>query len=68
MKWLERPGSKILSVPEERQSDQLILFSICKAELGELNGREREQHQTRRQILIPSPLQTEEEFPRNTVW
>ena len=53
-------------VPEERQSDQPILLSVCKAELGEVSGHEREQHQTKRQFLIPSPLQTKEEILRNT--
>merc|ERR1719323_1670298 len=73
--------------PEERQSDQPtwvpidkswwraqeILLSICEAELEEVDGHEREQHQTsddqiqltahqsRRQLLIPSPLQTNED-------
>ena len=49
---------------------QEILLSICKAELKEVNGHEHEQHQasdsqtqltthqSRRQLLISSPLQT----------
>ena len=48
--------------PEERQSDQPawvpVLLSICEAELEEVSGHEREQHQTRRQLPIPNPLQT----------
>ena len=60
-------GSKNPPVPEESQRDQPILLSICEAELGELSRRKHDQHQTRRQMLIPSPLQTEGEIPRNTV-
>ena len=49
---------------------QEILLSVCKAELKEVNGHEHEQHQasdgqtqltthqSRRQLLISSPLQT----------
>ena len=79
-------NSRVIS-PEERQGDQPtwppivmgwwraqeILLSICEAELKEVNGHEREQHQpsdsqihltthkSRRQLLIPSPLQTNED-------
>ena len=59
-------GSKNPPVPEESQRDQPGLLSICEAELEELNRHEREQHQTRRQLPIPSPLQTKEEILRNT--
>ena len=52
--------------PEERLSDRPILLSTCEAELGEVSGHEREQQQTRRQLLIPSPLQAKEEILRNT--
>ena len=45
-----------------------ILLSICEAELEEVCGHEREQHQTRRQFLIHSPLQTNEKFLGNTGW
>ena len=58
-------GSKNPPVPEECQRDQPVLLSICEAELEELSRHEREQHQTRRQLPIPSPLQTKEEILRN---
>ena len=36
-------------------------------ELGEVRGHEHDQHQTGRQLLIPSPLQTKDRFqPENT--
>ena len=48
--------------PEERHSDQQawesILLSIGETELVEVYGHERDQDRTRRQLLIPSPLQT----------
>ena len=40
--------------------------NICKVELEEVYGHEREQHHTRRQLLIPSPLQTKEKLLGNT--
>ena len=45
--------------PEERKSDQPTLLSNCEAELEEVSGHEREK-QTTTQLLIPSPLQTNE--------
>ena len=65
MLW-RKGGSKNPPVPEECQRDQPILLSICEVELEELSGHEREQHQNRRQLPIPSPLQTNEEILRNT--
>ena len=41
---------------------QPILLSFCEAELEEVSGHEREQ-QTRRQLMIPSPLQTNDTKP-----
>ena len=40
--------------------------SICKIELEEVSGHERNLHQTKRQRLIPSPLQTNERLLENT--
>ena len=50
-------SNKTLTRPEERQNEQLILLSFCETELEEESNREREQ-EVRRQLLIPSPLQT----------
>ena len=44
-------------------SEQAMLLSNCEAELEEESNREREQH-TRRPLLIPSPLQTNDNEPR----
>ena len=38
---------------------------ICEAELEEVSDQEREEHQTRRQLLTPSPLQTNENQTRS---
>ena len=50
--------------PEERQGDRPtwvpIMLSICETELEEVSVHEREHRQTRRQRLIPSPLQINE--------
>ena len=48
--------------PEERQSEQPKLLSICEAELEEVSGHEREQ-QTRRQLLIPNPEERQSDQP-----
>ena len=50
-----------LDSPEEREKR-----SVCKMELEEVSGQERDQHQTRRQLLIPSPLQIHQELLGNT--
>ena len=42
------------------------MLSICKVELEDVSGDERERHQTRRQLLIPSRLQTNEKLHGNT--
>ena len=47
---------------EERQSEQPRLLSICREELEEVYGQEREQNQSRRQLLIPSHLQNKEKL------
>ena len=49
--------------PEERQSEQPVLLSICEVELEEESNREREQH-TRGPLLISSPLQTNDNESR----
>ena len=58
--------------PEELVAQEILLI-ICEAELKEVNGHEHEQHQasdsqtqlathqSRRQLLISSPLQTRED-------
>ena len=70
-----KPGKQLL-IPslEESQSEQPRLHSNCKAELEEVSGNVRERHQTSegriqltthhpsgRQLLNPSPLQTDED-------
>ena len=42
------------------------MLSTCEAELEDVSGHERDQQRTRRQLLIPSPLQTNEELLGNT--
>ena len=54
--------NKTLTLPEERQSDQPILLNFCELKFEEVSGHEREQ-QARRQLLIPSPLQTNDTEP-----
>ena len=53
--------------PEERHSDQptweSILLSIGETELAEVYGQKRDQDRTRRQLLIPSPLQIDLGWP-----
>ena len=58
--------------PEERQSEQPnrmpLLSSMYETELEDVSGHERNQHQTKRQRLNPSPLQTNERLLENTGW
>ena len=49
--------------PEERQSEQQVLLSICEVELEKESNREREQH-TRGPLLISSSLQTNDNESR----
>ena len=61
---LEYQWDVFVSSPEERQSEQpnrsSILSSTCETELEEVNYHKRNQHRSKRQRLIPSPLQTSE--------
>ena len=56
--------------PEERESEQSawvpILFGTCEAELEEVSVHEREYQLTRRQLLKPCHLHTNEELFGNT--
>ena len=60
-----------VSSPEECQSEQTtwtpILFSSCEEELEEMIVHESEQRQTRRQVLIISPLQNQRRRKCNNV-
>ena len=75
MNLSNKPRRQLLSPSlEERQSEQPILLRTCEAEEEEVYGHERERHQTNegrtqltthhpsgRQLLTPSPLQTDED-------
>ena len=68
-------GLKLLNVydhrnrmtPVGRQSDQQtwvpVLLSVCEAEMEEVSNHDHKQQQTRRLLLIPSPLQTNDTEP-----
>ena len=53
--------------PEERQSNRPLLLGICEAELEDGYGDERDQHQTGRQLLIPSPLKPTRDVSHETL-
>ena len=55
---IKRQSRRQLQIPspEERHSEQPRLLSNCEAELEEVSGHEREQRETRRQLLILGPL------------
>ena len=61
---LEHQWDVFVTSPEEREGEQPnrmpILNSMYETELEEVSAHERFQHQTKKQRLIPSPLQNNE--------
>lgn len=61
--WTNDQRNVIVTSLEERQRDPPTwvptLLRICEADLEEVSGHERQQHQTRRRLLNPSPLRND---------
>ena len=49
--------------PNNVKLHQTRVLNTCKVKLEDVSGHEHDQHRTRRQLLIPSPLQTNDTEP-----